>query len=175
MAKSGPVTASSFLTPDRESNILKRTSADWAGDGFVVLPNAGKMPVLRSFAGEDGDAFCERLGWLRVKTPSEFHCIAAQSFAAFGNHFLELRQFAGQRFIAAFLLQARTQKIEIVLAPQQFAQDLRVVSHLFQDRSVQWLQNSQLIPDILHPLAPGMKIFRVRILNRCSKCALAAP
>ena len=60
------------------------------------------MPVLRSFAGEDGDAFCERFRWLGVETPSEFQCIAAQSFAAFANQFLELRQFAGQHFIAAF-------------------------------------------------------------------------
>ena len=112
--------------------------------------------ALGPFTGEDGDAFCERFRWLRVETPSELHCIAAQSFAAFANQFLQLRQFAGQRFIAAFSLQAPLQKIQIVLAPQQFAQDLRIMSHLFQNRSVQWLQNSQLIPDILYPLAPGM-------------------
>ena len=52
--------------------------------------------TLRSFAGEDGDAFCERLRWLGVETPSEFQRIAAQSFAAFGNQFLELRQFVGR-------------------------------------------------------------------------------
>jgi len=88
---------------------------------------------------------------------------------------MELCQFAGERFIAAFPLQPGPKKIEIVLAPQQFAQDLRIMSHLFQNGSVQWLQNSQLIPDIFHSLAPGMEIFRVRIINRCGKRALAAP
>ena len=75
------------------------------------------MRALGPFAGEDGDAFCERFRWLRVETPSEFQSIAAQSFAAFANQFLELRQFVGERFIAAFPLQARPQKIEIVLTP----------------------------------------------------------
>src|SRR4029077_3270157 len=112
------------------------------------------MPVLRSLAGEDGDAFCERSRWLGVETPSEFQRIATQSFAAFGNQFLELRQFVGERLIAAFLLQTRPKKIEIVLTSQQFTQHLRIMSHLFQNRAVQWLQNSQLIPDIFHPLAP---------------------
>src|SRR6476620_7966686 len=126
-------------------------------------------------AGEDGDAFCERFRWLRVETPAEFQRITAQSFAMFANQFLEQRQFAGQHFVAAFPLEACTQKIEIVLTPQDFAQDLGIMSHLFQNRSVQWLQNSQLIPDILHALAPRMKVFRVRIINRSRKCALAPP
>jgi hypothetical protein len=89
------------------------------------------MPLLRSLTGKDGDAFSERLGWLGVETPSEFQRIAAQSFAAFANQFLELRQFASERFVAAFLLQSRPQKIEIMLTPQQFAKDFRIVSHLF--------------------------------------------
>src|SRR3954452_15153718 len=97
------------------------------------------MPVLLSFIGEDGDAFSERLRWLGVETPPEFQRIAAQSFAEFGNQFLELRQFVGEGFITTFLLQARPKKIEIVLAPQQFAEYLRIMSHLFQDRSIEWL------------------------------------
>ena len=42
MAKSGPANVWSFLTQGRESNTLKRTTADQADDGFAVLPNAGK-------------------------------------------------------------------------------------------------------------------------------------
>jgi hypothetical protein len=97
------------------------------------------MNVLRRLPAKMEMRFAKRLRWLGVETPTEFQRIAAQSFAAFANQFLELRQFAGQYFIAAFSSQARPQKIEIVLTPQQFTQDLRVVSHLFQDRSVQWL------------------------------------
>src|SRR4029453_13320829 len=131
-----------------------------------------KKPVLRSFTGKDGDAFCERFRRLGVETPSEFQRITAQSFTAFTNQFLQLSQFVSECCVAAFLLQARKKEIEIVLTPQQFAQDLRVVSHLFQNRSVQWLQNSQLIPDVFHPLAPGVKGFWLRIVNRFCKCAL---
>src|SRR5262249_47786034 len=49
----------------------------------------GWYPMLRALAGEDGDAFCERFRWLGVETPSDFQRITAQSFAAFGNQFLE--------------------------------------------------------------------------------------
>src|SRR5882672_7433933 len=128
MARSGPANAWSFLTQGRESNILRFTIANEADD-----------TVSRSFTSEDRDAFCERLRWLSVETPPEFQRIAAQSFAAFGNQFLELPQFVSECCVAAFLLQARKKKLEIVLTPQQFAQDLAVVSHLFQNRSVQWL------------------------------------
>src|SRR5215216_3164351 len=103
MAKSGPVNAWSFLTRGRELNILKYTTADQVGD-----------TVLRSFTGEDGDAFCECLRWLGVEAPSEFQRIAAQSFAAFGNQFLELSQFVSECCVAVFLLQSLKKKIEIV-------------------------------------------------------------
>src|SRR6266699_25632 len=98
--------------------------------------------VLLSLRSEDGDAFCKSFGGLGVETPSEFQRITAQSFAAFTNHFLQFSQFVSECCVAAFLLQARKEKIEIVLTPQQFTQDLRVMSHLFQNRSVQWVQNS---------------------------------
>ena len=79
------------------------------------------MRALGPFTGEDGDAFRERFRWLGIETPSEFQRIAAQSFAAFANQFLKLRQFMGERFITAFLLQARAQKIQIVLVPSNSA------------------------------------------------------
>ena len=82
--------------------LAKTSAADWR------LP---LLVTLFPFTGEDGDAFCERLRWLGVETPPEFQRIAAQSFAPFTNHFLESRQFVGQRFITAFLLQARAQKV----------------------------------------------------------------
>src|ERR1051325_8745373 len=81
----------------------------------------------------------------------------------------------GKRFIAAVLIQAREEKIEIVLVPQQFTENFRIVSHLFQDRSVQWLQNSQLVPQIFYSLAPGVKLFRVRVVDGPGECAVAAP
>src|SRR5205807_781312 len=105
------------------------------------------LNILRESNGgaiaiDDGDEFCERLRWLGVETPAEFQRITAYWFSAFTNHFLQFSQFVSECCVAAFLLQARKEKIEIVLTPQQFTQDLRVMSHLFQNRSVQWVQNS---------------------------------
>src|SRR5438445_13280496 len=73
------------------------------------------------FANEDGDALGESLGRLGVETPPKFERVRAQSFAAFTDQPLELRQLIAQRFIAAFFSQARPKEIQIVLASQQFA------------------------------------------------------
>src|SRR5437016_13373195 len=77
--------------------------------------------VLRPPTHKNRDALCKRLGRLRVKTSPEFECIRAQSFALFTDYLLEARQFIAQRFITAFPLKAGPEKIEIVLATQQFA------------------------------------------------------
>ena len=70
---------------------------------------------------EERDALCERLGWLGVKAATKFERIATQSFASFPDELVKLRQFTAQRLIAAFLLQARQKKIEIMFATHQFA------------------------------------------------------
>src|SRR5262249_14130187 len=104
-------------------------------------------------------------GWLGVEAASEFQCIAAQSFAAFGNQFPELREFVGEGRIPAFLLKTRPKKIEVVFATKQFAEDLRVVRHLFQNHAVERLQNAQLVPNVFNSFAPLMEIFRHRVGN----------
>ena len=86
---------------------MKLTTADEADD-----------TVLRSFTSEDGDAFCERLRWLGVETPAEFQRIAAQSFAAFGNQFPEVRQFVGEE-----------EHLARVARRRQFQRALQLVLH----------------------------------------------
>src|SRR6266498_1161702 len=73
-----------------------------------------------ALADEDRDALRERFGWLGVKAATKFERIATQPFASFPDGLLQLRQFTAQRVIAAFLLQAREKKIEIMFATQQF-------------------------------------------------------
>src|SRR5262249_38647027 len=108
----------------------------------LTTPDQANNTVLGSFAGEDGYAFCEALRGLAVETTPEFQRISAQFFAALANHFVQLRHFACECLIAGSPLQARPKKIDIVLVCQQFAKDLWVMSLLFENRSVQWLQNS---------------------------------
>ena len=48
------------------------------------------------------------------------------------------------------------------------------MGHLRENHAVERLQNPQLIPEIFYPLAPGMKIFRLRIVDRFCKPALPA-
>src|ERR1051326_5212743 len=123
-------------------------------------------PALRSFTHEDGDAFCKSFGRLRIETPSKFQCVTVQSFAPLPNELSELSQFAPESLVTAFFLQPRQEKIQVVLTTEQFTQNVGVMRHLLQNYSVEWLQNAQLIPDILHSLAPGVKIFRLRIVDR---------
>lgn len=67
----------------RDATIL--TCCETETDGGIFLQTAS-CP----FAREDGDAFCERPGWLGIETTSEFQRVTAQSFAAFSNQLLEL-------------------------------------------------------------------------------------
>src|SRR5207249_7992533 len=70
---------------------------------------------LFPLADKYGDALGKHLGFLCVEAPTKFERIAPQSLTAFADYLLELYQLVAQCFIAAFLLQARQQKIEIVL------------------------------------------------------------
>src|SRR5260370_23287133 len=91
---------------------------------------------------KDRDTLGECLGRLGVKAPSEFERVAVQFPATLTNDLPQLHQFIAQRLIAAFLLQARQEKVEIVLPTQQFAQRFRTVSYFLQNPAVNRLQNA---------------------------------
>src|SRR4029450_13960368 len=72
----------------------------------------------RALIDEDRDALCERFGRLGVKAATKFERIAAQPFTSFPDELVKMRQFTAQRVIAAFLVQARQKKMEIMFATQ---------------------------------------------------------